>query len=87
MAQPGNRDDGPGAGQNLRYLLIRLMRGSTSTYSRAFRQPLRPRLFVRGGGRPMAANVDAAIGQQIELLPAGSRPVLIVAGGGVQNTR
>ena len=36
-------------------------------------------------GAPRQLNADAAVGQQIEkLLPAGFRPVLIVAGGGVQ---
>ncbi len=53
MAQPGiDRDDGPGAGQNLRYLLKAHARQHFNILP-AFRQPLRPRLFVRG--RPTAA--------------------------------
>lgn len=48
MAQPGiDRDDGPGAGQNLRHLLKAHARQHFDILP-AFRQPLRPRLFVRG---------------------------------------
>ncbi len=48
MAQPGiDRDDGPGAGQNLRHLLKAHARQHFNILP-AFRQPLRPRLFVRG---------------------------------------
>ena len=75
MTQSGiDRDNSPGASQNLRYLLKAHARQHFNILP-AFRQSFCPRLFVRGAPRQL--NADAAVGQQIEklLLIHGCKPI------------